>query len=71
MAANGSCLECNVESWKYHPCPQNSYSLREEVNLAVTANWDKCYEGKLEVLTDHKGGEYSEPWKDPEGFSKG
>lgn len=44
--------------------------LREEVNLAVTANWDKCYEGKLEVLTDHKG-EYSEPWKDPEGFSKG
>ena len=71
MAANGSCLECNVESWKYHPCPQNSYSLREEVNLAVTANWDKCYEGKLEVLTDHKGGEYSEPRKDPEGFSKG
>ena len=71
MAAHGSCLECNVESWKYHPCPQSSYRLREEVKLAVFANWDKCCEGKLEVATDHDGGEYSKPWKDLWGFSKG
>ena len=61
MNANGrykpSCWKCNDESQKHHLCPQSAYSVREEINLAVIAKCDKCYEGKLEVAMDHKAGE--------------